>query len=92
MPASPATTTAWLAISRLALRADHAGHEAEVGGEPVVEAVDHVPEEAAGAGLVPRLALRAAHRGQRLGVLLGLLGQLERGGADGAVRGDSGRG
>ncbi len=70
----------------LALGAEHAGDQTEVRGEPVVEAVDQVPEDAAGTGLVPRLALGTHQPGQRLGVLRRLLGQGQRRGAGGAIR------
>ena len=86
MPARPATSDRVLRRLEIPLGADHAGHQAEVGGQSVVEAVDHVAEEAAGAGLVPGLARRPAHLGQGLGVLLRLLGQPERGRPDRAVR------
>ena len=66
--------------------ADHAGHETEVGGQAVVESVHHVAEEAAGLGLVPRLADRPGNLRERVGVLLGFAGQPEGGGTGGAVR------
>ena len=67
--------TACSADGQVALRADHARHQAEVRGQPVVESVDHVPEEPAGPGLVPRLPGAPAQPSQRVGVLLRLPGQ-----------------
>ncbi len=74
-------------LEAAALRADHPRHQPEVGGKPVVESVDDVPEEPAGAGPVPGLGLRAAHPSQRLRVLLRLLRQPERRGSHRTFRG-----
>jgi hypothetical protein len=58
--------------------AEHAGHEPEVGGEAVVEAVHDVAQEAAGARLVPGLAAAAGDAVERRGVLGRLLGEHQR--------------
>ena len=80
MPASPGDHDRVARELETALRPDHPGDEAEVGGEAVIESIDHVAEEPAGAGAVPWLSGRSAHVGQGTGVLLGLLRQPKRGG------------
>ena len=59
-------------------RADHAGHEAEVRGETVVEPVDHVAQHAAARRAVPGLAVAAGEAGEFGRVFLRLLGQQQR--------------
>ena len=76
-------------VARLAeagLRADHARDQPEIGGEAVVEAVDDVPKDPPGPVPVPWLGPRPGQRGQAVGVLLGLPGELERRGASRAFR------
>ena len=63
---------------RLHGRADYARHESKVRGEPVIEAVHHIAQEAARARLVPRLGALAGEIGERPGVGGRFLGELER--------------
>jgi hypothetical protein len=68
--------------------AHHTRHEAEVGGETVVEAVHHVAQEAARFRAMPRLAPAAGHLAERARVLRGLAGEEERLVLSGAALGE----
>src|SRR6185437_1738351 len=59
-------------------RANHAGHQTEVGRQPIVEAVHHVAQEAAALGAMPWFARAPRHSAQRGGVLGGFAGEDQR--------------
>src|SRR5206468_42181 len=59
-------------------RANDAGDESEVGGQPVIESVHDVPEKSAGLRTVPRLTRAPRDLVERLRVLRGLARERER--------------